>query len=881
MISMCTHVSAPSGGRVAVLTNCTRVLTSEQRTVAPRDGTSDSEVEEAAGAGRRPPDGRAGRRRGAHRLPVGAHRGGLGRIAVRLAAAAGEPRRRRASRSSSRPTTRRRSSATRSRRWPTSTTHASATASTSSPTTAPTAPSRSPRRAAPRSTSTSVRCAARVRRCNGRSRRGSMPPTSSSSSTPTRSSTRGSSPRSTAGSPPGRRPCKGQYRVRDPGASTGAGLRAAALALRHHLRPLGRTTLGASSGLYGNGMAFRADVLRRRTWTDHLTEDIELQMELLLDGTLVAYAPDAVVEAEMPSTLDGARDAERALGAWAPRPRPALRAAAGPAGRRRTAPAGRGRRRGPRPPRPAAVGARRGDRWRGRRRHGGRPAPWHGLAVVGLAARRRARRPRRVRARARPGAAGRVPLARPRSGDGLVEGAPVAADARATGRGGVGPHAAGGRRRGDRRDDRTTRTVVLLGTPIDDVTLDEAVERIAEMVAVGRATGRAHQVATVNVDFVVNASHDAAVLEIMQRHRPGDPRRHGRRVGRPAVGAPIRERTSGVDLVPALVERAAREGWRICSSAPHPASPTRAASLLGADHPDGVVVGLEAPRSGPTARWTRPPSTPHRAAPGHRRRRPRQPEAGALDRPPRRGHGRAVLHRHRRHARLPHRRDAAGAGVDAASGLEWIHRAASEPRRLAGRYAQDLVVFGPALLRQAGPGAAGRRRRCRSTSTTTAASSAAPDRAGAVGAARPAGVHGRRRRAADRRSTSPPSTTSTTSRAAAIAGLVRRGARRVGGDGHRAPPNCRFEIGPDRADLEDGADRAPPDRRVADQPDERGTLSRRGGESSSGHRGAPQPDARPVNAETSSEPEGLTRRVMLNVLEAFFRARGCTCCRSS
>ena len=100
---------------------------------------------------------------------------------------------------------------------------------------------------------------------------------------------------------------QGQYRVRDPGASTAAALRSAALALRHHLRPLGRTALGGSCGLFGNGMAFRAEVLRARAWTDHLTEDIELQMELLLEGVLVAYAPDAVVEAEMPTTLEGAR----------------------------------------------------------------------------------------------------------------------------------------------------------------------------------------------------------------------------------------------------------------------------------------------------------------------------------------------------------------------------------------------------------------------------------------------------------------------------------------------------------------------------------------------------------------------------------------------
>ena len=97
---------------------------------------------------------------------------------------------------------------------------------------------------------------------------------------------------------------QGQYRVRDSGASPAAGLRAIALALRHHLRPLGRTALGGSSGLYGNGMAFRSSVLRGRSWSNHLTEDLELQTELLLDGIPVAYAPDAVVEAAMPSTLE-------------------------------------------------------------------------------------------------------------------------------------------------------------------------------------------------------------------------------------------------------------------------------------------------------------------------------------------------------------------------------------------------------------------------------------------------------------------------------------------------------------------------------------------------------------------------------------------------
>jgi 1,2-diacylglycerol 3-beta-glucosyltransferase len=96
------------------------------------------------------------------------------------------------------------------------------------------------------------------------------------------------------------------YAVAQPDTSPATALRAAALAVRHYLRPLARTSVGGSSGLFGNGMAFRAEVLASRAWTSHLTEDIEFQLELLLDGTIVDFAPDAVVRAEMPADLDTA-----------------------------------------------------------------------------------------------------------------------------------------------------------------------------------------------------------------------------------------------------------------------------------------------------------------------------------------------------------------------------------------------------------------------------------------------------------------------------------------------------------------------------------------------------------------------------------------------
>jgi cellulose synthase/poly-beta-1,6-N-acetylglucosamine synthase-like glycosyltransferase len=100
---------------------------------------------------------------------------------------------------------------------------------------------------------------------------------------------------------------QGHYAVRDSGDSPLVAFRAAAMAARTYLRPLGRDAIGGSAGLHGNGMVFRSEVFGRHPWTHHLTEDVEQHLQLLLDGTLVRFAPDAVLEAEMPTTLAASR----------------------------------------------------------------------------------------------------------------------------------------------------------------------------------------------------------------------------------------------------------------------------------------------------------------------------------------------------------------------------------------------------------------------------------------------------------------------------------------------------------------------------------------------------------------------------------------------
>ena len=97
------------------------------------------------------------------------------------------------------------------------------------------------------------------------------------------------------------------YTVRDPEQTPATALRHAALALRHYVRPLGRSALGGSSGLFGNGMAFRTELLQERSFTAHLTEDVEFQLELLLDGQLVEFVPAMEVAAEMPASFAAAR----------------------------------------------------------------------------------------------------------------------------------------------------------------------------------------------------------------------------------------------------------------------------------------------------------------------------------------------------------------------------------------------------------------------------------------------------------------------------------------------------------------------------------------------------------------------------------------------
>lgn len=94
------------------------------------------------------------------------------------------------------------------------------------------------------------------------------------------------------------------YAVLNAERSAMAGLRYAALAAVHYLRPLGRSRFGLSAGLKGNGMCVSESVVKRFAWRwFSLAEDVEFHLALVEQGIPVEFAPETWVKADMPVTL--------------------------------------------------------------------------------------------------------------------------------------------------------------------------------------------------------------------------------------------------------------------------------------------------------------------------------------------------------------------------------------------------------------------------------------------------------------------------------------------------------------------------------------------------------------------------------------------------
>ncbi len=142
------------------------------------------------------------------------------------------------------------------------------------------------------------------------------------------------------------------------------------------------------------------------------------------------------------------------------------------------------------------------------------------------------------------------------------------------------------------------KLLIILGVPIDNLTMDEALNRIEEFIEIGRKTGKTHQIATVNADFAVKASHDPELRYLLQESdmatADGMPLVWGARL----LGMPVPERVTGADMVPALAERAAKKGYTVYMLGAAPGIAVRAAEILTNRHPGLQVVGTVSPPYG-------------------------------------------------------------------------------------------------------------------------------------------------------------------------------------------------------------------------------------------------------------------------------------------
>lgn len=243
---------------------------------------------------------------------------------------------------------------------------------------------------------------------------------------------------------------------------------------------------------------------------------------------------------------------------------------------------------------------------------------------------------------------------------------------------------------------------LLFGVPIEDVTMAESVELVGRLVEIGRATRTTQQLATVNVDFLVNALLDAELLHGLQAASAciadGAPVLWGAKL----LGTPLRERVAGVDLVSAIVAASVSTGHSVHLFGARTGSAERAAELLRERYPGAKVTG----DSGPMVRDVR--ETPEDVLRSLEELNP-DVLCVALGNPKQE----RWIAAHRDRLRTPvmigvggtvdflvgHRRRAPR--WVQRIGLEWLVRAAQEPARLGKRYAKDAVVYFPRLARTA------------------------------------------------------------------------------------------------------------------------------------------------------------------------------------
>ncbi len=130
-------------------------------------------------------------------------------------------------------------------------------------------------------------------------------------------------------------------------------------------------------------------------------------------------------------------------------------------------------------------------------------------------------------------------------------------------------------------------TITILGVPVHNLSYEEALSRLAAMIA----EGRPHQVATVNPEFLVIARRDAEFRRALLRADLALADGVGLQIAAALQGRRFVTRVPGSELVYRLLPLAAARGWRLFFLGAGPGVAARAAEVARARYP-GLQVAV-------------------------------------------------------------------------------------------------------------------------------------------------------------------------------------------------------------------------------------------------------------------------------------------------
>jgi N-acetylglucosaminyldiphosphoundecaprenol N-acetyl-beta-D-mannosaminyltransferase len=134
------------------------------------------------------------------------------------------------------------------------------------------------------------------------------------------------------------------------------------------------------------------------------------------------------------------------------------------------------------------------------------------------------------------------------------------------------------------------RRIQILGVAIDDLTEDEAIDRLASFIAMGGP----HQIATVNPEFLMEARGNPAFRAALAAADLATPDGFGLLLVAKWRGTPLRGRVTGVELTGRIAAESARRGWRLFLLGAAPGVALRAATILQAQYPGLMIAGCYA-----------------------------------------------------------------------------------------------------------------------------------------------------------------------------------------------------------------------------------------------------------------------------------------------